>query len=53
LRRGDFLTLEVGVRWVVFPRLKGGGSMNNDWQKWLNLTVAVIGLVIALNQFKD
>jgi hypothetical protein len=28
-------------------------SMKNDWQKWLNLTVAVMGLVIALNQFKD
>jgi hypothetical protein len=34
-------------------RLERRDTMKSDAQKWLNLIVAVVGLVIAIDQFRE
>jgi hypothetical protein len=41
-------TTGSAFRW----RLKGT-NMNEDWKKWLNLALAVVGVIVAINRFRD
>jgi hypothetical protein len=29
-----------------------GTNMNQDWKKWLNLALAVVGVIVAINRFR-
>jgi hypothetical protein len=30
-----------------------GEIVNNNLQKWLNLGLAIVGIIVAINQFRD